>query len=234
MVLSKIKNLIPLSKRIEFNQMIWEIKNSNSGKVFGIGHNKTGTTSLEIAMKNLGYKVGNQRKAEILHHKYWAKRDFKPIIKYCKTADFFQDAPFSHPFTFIALDQAFKHSKFILTVRDSPEQWYESMVKFHGKLWGQNEKVPTKKDLQNATYIYKGRPWDMNRLSFNTPEENPYQKDILIKYYIDYNNSVVEYFRHRPEDLLILNVAATGAYKKLCAFLDKPFIDKEFPWENKT
>jgi hypothetical protein len=177
--------------------------------------------------------VGNQRQAELLQHQ-WAKRNFKPIIDYCKTAEFFQDVPFSKPFTFIVLDQAFPKSKFILTLRDSPEQWYNSITKFHANLWGKDGRIPTKEDLQNATYIYKGRPWEMNRLSYSTTENNPYQKDILIQSYIDYNNSVIEYFRHRPYDLLILNVAEQGAYRKLCQFLNKPITNEEFPWANKT
>ena len=226
--------MIPLSKRIQFNQALWEIQHGNSPKVFGIGNNKTGTTSLEFAMKGLNYKIGNQRKAEILHQYCWAKRNFEPIIKYCRSAEFFQDVPFSQPFTFIALDQAFPDSKFILTIRDNPEQWYDSMTKFHGKEWGKNGRIPTKEDLQKATYLYKGSPWDFNRFTYTTPEDNPYQKDILIQAYIDHNSSVVEYFRHRPDDLLILNVGEKEAYRRLCEFLNKPVSQVEFPWKNKT
>ena len=83
-------------------------------------------------------------------------------------------------------------------------------------------------------YIYKGKPWEMNRLSYIPPEDNPYQRDILIQCYLNYNNSVLEYFRHRPNDLLVLNISNKGAYGKLCLFLNKPVTHKEFPWENKT
>lgn len=202
-------------------------------KIFGIGNNKTGTTSLKVAMEDIGYSVGNQRTAEKLH-KEWANRNFKPIIDYCKTAEFFQDFPFSKPFTYIALDQAFPKSKFILTVRDSPEQWYNSITKFHAKLWGKDGRIPTKEDLENANYIFKGRAWIMNRLNYTTPENDPYQKDILIRSYIDYNNSVMEYFRHRPGDLLVLNVSKPNAYKELCDFLNLKTDKTDFPWENKT
>ena len=214
-------------------QKKWEKKYGSGPKIFGIGNNKTGTTSLEKAVRDLGFKVGNQRQAELFHDE-WSMRNFTPIIEYCKTAEFFQDFPFSKSFTFIALDQAFPNSKFILTVRDNPEQWYNSVTGFHAKLWGKDGRIPTKEDLQNATYIFKGRPWLMNRLNYTTPESNPYQKDILIKSYIDYNNSVLEYFRHRQEDLLVLNVADKDAYRKLCLFLNKPVTSDEFPWENKT
>ena len=74
----------------------------------------------------------------------------------------------------------------------------------------------------------------MNRLNYITPKDNPYQKDILIKSYIDFNSAVIDYFRHRPMDLLVLNVAEKGAYRKLCEFIGKPVTLEEFPWENKT
>ena len=184
-------------------------------------------------MRDLGYKVGDQRTAELLH-KEWANRNFKPIIDYCKTAEFFQDFPFSKPYTHIVLDQAFPRSKFILTIRDNPEQWYNSVTKFHAKLWGKNGRIPTKEDLQNATYIYKGRPWEMNRLQKNTPEDDPYNKELLIKAYQFHNQNIKDYFKNRPDDLLVINVAEKGAYRKLSEFLGQAVIREHFPWENKT
>jgi hypothetical protein len=52
--------------------------------------------------------------------------------------------------------------------------------------------------------------------------------------YNAHNADVMEYFRHRPQDLLVLNVATPSAYDHLCEFLEKPHLGKEFPWENKT
>lgn len=208
-------------------------KNKNMSKVFGIGFNKTGTTSLQRAMTDLGYKVGLQKKAEILHH-HWAKRNFSPIIEYCAKADFFQDIPFSLPFTYIALDIAFPNSKFILTVRDSPEQWYNSLVKFHSTLWGKEDQIPCKEDLINADYVYKGWAWEIQKLVFNIEDSNPYNKNRLIKAYVEHNSAVLEYFRSRTEDLLVLNVGQNNAFKRLSEFLNVISIDRNFPWENKT
>ena len=205
----------------------------NKPKIFGIGANKTGTTSLNKAMKDLGFIVGNQRRGELLLED-WAQRDFSKIIKLCYTAEFFQDVPFSLPYTFVALDQQFKNSKFILTERDSAEQWYNSITKFHGRKWGKDGQIPTKEDLVNADYIYKGRAWRANRLMFDTPENQPYQKDRLLSFYNNYNDNVKYYFRTRPDDLLVLNVGENGAYKKLCDFLKVESKRKEFPWKNKT
>ena len=79
---SKIKNELQKSK----------VKNKT--KFFCIGANKTGTTSLEKAFKELDFVIGNQRKAELLTPDYFEK-NYQPLLDYCKTAEVFQDVPFS-------------------------------------------------------------------------------------------------------------------------------------------
>ena len=184
------------------------------------------------AFHELGLITGNQSLAELLLQD-WARRDFRRICLYCFTAQAFQDIPFSLAFTFQALDQKFPASKFVLTMRDSPEQWYSSLTRFHASLFG-NGQVPTLNDLKAANYNHPGGAYEANRLINNTPAEDPYNKDILIAQYNAHNAAVMEYFRHRPQDLLVLNVATPGAYDSLCDFLGKPRMGKDFPWENKT
>lgn len=216
-----------------FFPTIKRVKAFGKPKIFGIGANKTGTTSLKHAMKELGFTVGNQTTAENLVDD-WANRDFRRLIKYCRTAQFFQDVPFSLNYTYVVLDHAFQNSKFILTVRDSPDQWYQSLIRFHGKMWGKDGRVPTKEDLMEGFYLYKGRPWHVNRLINITPEDDLYNKEILIKRYINHNEEVKQYFKHRPDDLLVLNVANENAYAKLCEFLNVKQKRDTFPWKNKT
>ena len=81
-------------------------------KVFSIGRNKTGSTSIAQALKTLGYTLGDQPQAELLMTD-WQVRDFKKIITFCKTADAFQDVPFSNDFTVIdtATDNVIKKIK---------------------------------------------------------------------------------------------------------------------------
>ena len=80
--------------------------NESQKKVFVIGRNKTGTTSMMVALKALGFTVGSQARAEMLLED-WAKRDFRRIVEYCKSADTFQDVPFSLDYTYVVLDYAF-------------------------------------------------------------------------------------------------------------------------------
>jgi hypothetical protein len=226
-------NLKPVRRaRLLMRLAVSTLRSVGKQKVFCIGRNKTGTTSMARAFTKLGLIVGEQWLAERLLHD-WARRDFRRLFLYCHTAQAFQDVPFSWPFTFQALDQKFPGSKFILTVRDSPEQWYESLTRFHAVLFGHG-RIPTLDDLKAATHIYPGFVFEANRLLYNTPPDEPYNKDQLIASYNAHNDAVLEYFRHRPGDLLVLNVAEPDAYDRLCKFLGKPCTGEKFPWENRT
>jgi Sulfotransferase domain len=203
----------------------------SADKIFCIGLNKTGTTSLAVAFRDLGYVVGKQRPAELLLPHY-IEGDFEPIIRYCRTAEVFQDIPFSLPNTFRHLDLAYPGSKFILTIRDSPEQWFESLTRFHAKLIG-GGRIPTVEDLKNADHIQKGWSWQLNRHLYQTPENDPYNRAALIAHYERHNRDVMHYFACR-DSLLAINVAQPGAYQALCRFIGAKPLYPEFPWENKT
>jgi len=205
---------------------------SNPPKIFCVGMNKTGTTSIDAALRSLGYCVAPQAPAELLIHE-WAKRDFAAIIEFCHTADAFQDIPFSLPYTYQALDMHFPQSKFILTVRSSSEEWYRSICTFHGKLWN-NGQIPQVEHLKAAKYRYPGYAYEAFKYVYNTPDDDLYNQSMLITFYEQHNAAIIEYFRYRPDDLLILNVSQPNAYHQLCDFLGKPRVNADFPWENKT
>lgn len=219
-----------LRKRGSF---ICSCKFQKKTKYFCIGRNKTGTTSLKRAFEELGFKVGYQREAEKLYDRYYFDGNFKPIINYCKSAQVFQDVPFSCPETYKHLDQAYPGSKFILTIRDDAEQWYQSITRFHAKKFGKNGRVPTASDLREAFYIRKGMPYNTVRLH-GTPDSDPYDKELMINHYENYNSDVMDYFRNRPDDLLVINVSDKNSYKKFVDFLGVNSKLKNFPWENKT
>lgn len=202
-------------------------------KIFCIGQNKTGTTTIETVLKGFNYKLGNQVQGELLLEA-WHQRDFNKIIKFCKRAEAFQDVPFSLPYTFQHLDVAFPDAKFILTERDNAEQWYQSLTKFHSKLWAGGERIPTADDLKTARYRELGYAYKFNRYVFSTPETDVYHHEILNEHYLNYNQTVKDYFKSRPDKLLVINVANAKDYAKLCAFLNQVPQGDDFPWENKT
>ena len=188
-----------------------------SQKVFCIGSNKTGTTSIEAALASLGFVVGNQAAGELLIDD-WAKRDFRSIIELGKTADAFQDIPFSLDYTYIALDQAFPHSKFILTLRNNAPEWYSSLTCFHTQLVGKN-RLPTAEDLKEFSYRKVGLLWQSHTLIYGCNESNVYDRELYIRHYESHRDGVIDYFRYRPEDLLVLNLCDADAMDRLCDFL---------------
>jgi hypothetical protein len=202
-------------------------------KYFCIGRNKTGTTSLKKAFEDLGYVVGNQRAAELLYDKYYFEDNFDPIIKYCETAQVFQDVPFSCFNTLAHLDKAYPGSKFILTIRDSTDQWYNSITKFHAKKFGKGGRIPTAEDLKKATYVRPGFMQNTMMLH-ETPESDPYNKEIMFAHYERHNADVLEYFKNRPDDLLVINLSDKDAYQKFVDFIGIDTAFDSFPWENKT
>ena len=113
-------------------------------KYFCIGRNKTGTTSISKAFEDLGFIVGSQTLAEMLPDQNYFSGVFDPIIEYCKSAQVFQDVPFSYPVT-----------KFIFTVRNDADHWFQSITRFHANMFG-NGLVPAADDLRNAKFVKKG------------------------------------------------------------------------------
>jgi len=201
-------------------------------KVVCIGRNKTGTTSIEAALQSFGLRMGLQARGEMLKGD-WAKRDFTRIVALCRTADAFQDVPFSNADTFRAVDADFPGSKFILTVRDSPEQWFESLVRFHTRIVGKG-RLPTADDLRQFDYRYKGFLWDAFVFNYGDDERLLYNREAYIANYVDHNRSVTEYFRHRPDDLLVLNVGDSDAMPRLCGFLGVPYRGQAMPHLNRS
>lgn len=201
-------------------------------KIFCIGANKTGTTSIEKALADFGYRMGNQGAAQGLIDSY-ARRNFGEIVNFCRTADAFQDAPFSWHYTFMFLDQAFPDARFILSLRDSEDQWYESLVRFHSKLFGRDGAVPTEEDLKRARRGQSRTVWDNMNVRHPMVAGDPYNKSLLQAYYRDHNRMVMDYFRFR-DNLLVINLADADAYRKFCSFIGKMPLYDTFPWENRT
>jgi hypothetical protein len=201
-------------------------------KIFCIGAAKTGTTSLGAFFERLGFAVGDQRTGELLVHE-WAKRNFAPIIAFARTAQVFQDIPFALPFTFQALDQAFPGSKFILSVRRDAEEWYGSLTRFATQLVGKG-RLPTGDDLKAFPYHHKGWAFEVATLIYGVSEDDPFNKAPFIKAYESHIDAVTEYFRHRPESLLRINVAAADAAERIMTFLQMPYRGEAMPHLNRT
>lgn len=194
----------------------------NSGKkydkIFCIGANKTGTTSLGHTLKHLGFNLGNQRQAELLADDYMSNK-FERIIDYCKSANVFQDIPFSLPETYKHLDKEFPNAKFILSIRDNPEMWYNSLVNFHNKVFFHGRKNIAE-IMKNVKYVKKGWCYNIFKHMYKTPDNDLYNKKMLISFYINHNRAIINYFKDKPGKLLIINVSKKDDFNNLISFLN--------------
>jgi hypothetical protein len=200
-------------------------------KIFCIGAGKTGTTSLDSFFSSLGFRVGSQAKGRLLLND-WALRNFAPIISLGRSAQFFQDMPFSCPFTFQAMDMAFPGAKFILSVRDDSEQWYTSLTRFHTKLIGKG-RLPTADDLRE--FPHRDRSiLEALKLVYGVTDEEPYRKETLINAYERHNEEVKRYFRNRSESLLVINIADSSAAQQLVEFVGLTYHGEQIPHLNRS
>lgn len=196
-------------------------------KVFCVGMNKTGTTSLESVLRDMGYRLGRQRTGERLLED-WTHGRYDRILDLARTADAFQDVPFSLPGTFKVLDAAFPGSRFILTVRESPRRWLESLERFTQKRLGLKRPVSAD-DLRRDPYVEPGWSWMLWRSAFKVDERRPFDPDSLVAAYLEHNESVVQHFRTRPGDLLVVDVSHRNAMSSLAEFLGRSTTETAMP-----
>lgn len=125
--------------------------------------------------------------------------------------DFANDIPIARRFK--ELDKQYENSKFIYTIRDI-ESWIES-VDWHWKNF----------DFTNYKWAIQDRYEMFGVYDFN--------KDKLIESYKKHDEDVLDYFKDRPEELLILNIINGEGWDKLLPFIRKQIRDQNFPYVNK-
>ncbi len=161
-------------------------------KIFGIGFHKTGTTTLQVALNMLGFTSCDIRHDLLASIK---AGDFQPVRQVVAQYDAFVDNPW--PIIYRQLDELYPNSKFILTWRDS-QKWYQSCVKHFN-----SKKNPMREWIYGA-----GCPLG--------------HEETYISVYEKHNREVLDYFRNRPNDLLVLNWENGSRWKALCDFLEVP------------
>lgn len=138
-----INNLPNLVKKIRQNKnSLVKTRNSlcqyiNYQKIFLVGNNKTGTTSLETWFSNLGFLTAPQRQIENIYFSSPADINavFNLLSPYLNAFEVFQDLPFSRPDYLQSLLKYFPNQAFIYTSRDSCD-WYNSLLNHHSQAAG--------------------------------------------------------------------------------------------------
>lgn len=110
------------------------LSHKNYNKLFCIGYNKTGTTTMAAILKRYGLKLPSQSEQEIRLTRQTFATNYAPLKDFVAKFDAFQDLPFSQGEVYAVCDALFPDSKFILTERDS-EKWFNSLCRFHQKVF---------------------------------------------------------------------------------------------------
>ena len=200
-------------------------------KVFGVGHNKTGTTSLAVALRTWGYTIGDQFVGEGLIGD-WSEGRYDRIVSLADTADSFLDMPFSLSGTYVALEAAFPQAKFILTVRGSTKEWYRSLVGAHSKAIGKGT-LPTIAELET----HGGRPgWILEamQLIYGTEPDDLYNEQALSRYYEAHNAAAKAHFARRDANFLCVDLSLPSATVEVLSFLGLPTDLEPIPHLNRS
>jgi hypothetical protein len=196
--------------------MAWRQMNSGSsgrrkGKIFCVGWHKTGTTSIGMALRRLGYEVaGWRRDISTALTLNWHDADFEPIIDEAMRFDAFEDWPW--PLVFREMDRAFPEAKFILTRRLDTPTWVRSA---------------------QAHVARQRRPWAGLFLIYGSNDPSS-DAAILAGRYERHNQEVRAHFADRPAKLLELCFECGDGWEDLCAFLGKDVPAEPFPHANKS
>jgi len=200
-------------------------------KIFCIGYNKTGTSSLSKIFYQNGFLVAPQEPFECNMESYYFD-NYETIIKMIKNDyyqySFFQDVPFSMPNFYKTLYENFPDAKFILSVRDDEKVWYQSLVSFHKKIF-KNFKNPSE-----ISYIYKGMIFKKLTQSYGAPKYNPYDYNSLTKSYLNHIADVEKFFKDKKNSMIKINLKDPNLITKLESFLDVGFENNEVPHLNKS
>lgn len=178
------------------------------GKIFGIGLNKTGTTTLGKCLQLLGYSHSSFNSHYL---KQVSRGRYRGLFRHVALFDSFEDWPY--PLAYEKLDCQFPGSKFILTRRSSAKVWFASL---------ESHSMRTDPRIGRDTRILA--------YGWSYPQLNPAAH---ISRYQSHLVRVRTYFQNRPNDLLEVCWEEDSSWDTLCAFLDKPHPTVAFPHENR-
>jgi len=177
-------------------------------KIFGIGLNKTGTSTLGECARILGYRSKScDRK---LLHDVIVKKDFSDLTDIVDQYDLFEDWPW--PLIYKELDQMFPGSKFILTTRKNEDIWLESL----------------KKHSMRRDPVHNSR-----KMAYGYSYPHGHEEEHL-EIYRKHNSEVRSYFEAREKNFIELCWEKGDQWERLCRFLGDEIPSTQFPHANQA
>lgn len=185
-------------------------------RIFGIGMHKTATSSLHQAFQILGF--------DSLH---WGTGEAPRIWNELKTGDrsktleqFYALSDLPIPLLYQKLDKSYSGSKFVLTVRDEKD-WLQSVE----RLWDRR--------YNKTRYLWDIYPFT-NRIHRELYGQNHFSPQVFLERYRRHNSEVLQYFKNRPGDLLVMHMNGSTGWKALCDFLNVAEPGVPYPASNRT
>jgi len=176
-------------------------------RIFGIGLNKTATTSLDEALTILGFTSLHDGGPEVHDAVKRAIDDGVPLLTNLDPRwDAFSDIGLLSR-RFRMLDEQYPGSRFVYTVRPV-DAWIDSRRRHV-------ERNVTRK----AEGKYDG--------TFLVIDEEKWRRE-----WDEHAERVHRYFKNRT-DFLEIDLTAHGEWEPICTLLDVPVPDRPFPWANR-
>lgn len=183
-------------------------------KVFGIGLSKTGTSSLDRALNDLGISSIHYPHDPTTYDELTRGSYRLSVLERHQGVTDIPVAPF-----YPQLDAEFPGAKFILTLRD-PEKWYKS-VEGHWSFmreWSARDEHFRRFSEYITACVYGAHEC---------------QRDRFLYVYHEHEAAVRRYFAGRDDDLLVIDVCSGEGYEKLCPFLGMEAPSRAFPHANR-
>lgn len=185
-------------------------------RYFGIGLNKTGTSTLSLCFQQLGLTpiaAPHSPYVAVAKHnrEIFLNENYQPALETATKFRSFQDRPWNIWRMYERLDECFPESFFILTERD-PDAWWNSVEKW----LTERHRFKSRKRRDYVRHL-KAQEFD---------------RDQFISAYIAYNNEVKTYFQGR-QDFRVMNFGKGDGWQELCSFLGVPIPNKTFPHSNR-
>ena len=205
------------AKGLKFFHMPEELPGPGE-KIFCIGLQKSGTTSLHFAFETLGYRSIHAG-PHIMREIYSDRAAGRPFLaNMIEDFDAFSDVPMNRFYR--ELDRTYPEAKFILTVRDLEAQcrsWIQ-----HARL--ENDKTRRRLDPLD---------WRARVRFFFGGWRIPWPRTRAIRQLSDHTKAVQDYFSGRPGKLLVLDIfSEPNPWIPLCRFLGRSVPEAGFPKSN--
>lgn len=179
-------------------------------KIFCIGMNKTGTTSIGHALGMLGYARSGWTGQSAQFTLRWHEGQVSPkMIEVMARHDVFEDIPW--PLYFRELDKMCPNAKFVLTLRRDEAAWLSSIQR----------------------HIARRGDWVGHFLIYGSYDPVA-DAEKYLETYRAHNAAVRAHFADRPDKLLEVSFDTGDGWDKICGFLGLPVPDKPFPHANKA